>query len=85
MSLQEKCRQIEQCKKMMVNERHIQGHYRNYRVLQCKMWTGSLGNVVTEAKAVKEIWQKYTEGLYRRDPNVNDNFVDIGYEDKPEV
>ena len=41
--------------------------------------------MVTEDKAVKEIWKKHTEVLYRRDPNVNDIFVETGYEDEPEV
>ena len=41
--------------------------------------------VVTEDKVVKSIWKKYTEVLYRRDPNVNDNFVETEYEDEPEV
>ena len=41
--------------------------------------------MVTEDKEVKYIWQKYTEVLYRRYPNVNDNFVEMGYEDEPEV
>ena len=27
----------------------------------------------------------YTEVLYRRDHNVNDNFVENGHEDEPEV
>ena len=28
---------------------------------------------------------QYTEGLYRRDPNVNDTFIETVYEDEPEV
>ena len=43
------------------------------------------GKVVTEEKEVKEIWQQYTEELYRRDPNVTDSFNEILYEDEPEV
>ena len=36
---------------------------------------------------VNGIWQKNTEVglLCRRDPNVNDVFVETGYEDEPEV
>ena len=45
----------------------------------------STGKVVTEGKEVKEIWQQYTEELYRRDPNVTDSFNENIYEDEPEV
>ena len=45
----------------------------------------STGKVVTEEKEVKEIWQQYTEELYRRDPNVTDSFNENIYEDEPEV
>ena len=34
---------------------------------------------------MKEIWQQYTEGLYRRDPNATDSFNENIYEDEPEV
>ena len=34
---------------------------------------------------VKEIWQHYTEELYRRDPNATDAFNENIYEDEPEV
>ena len=43
------------------------------------------GKVVTEGKEVKEIWQKYTEELYRRDPNTTDSFNENIYENEPEV
>ena len=43
------------------------------------------GKVVTEGKEVKEIWQQYTEELYRRDPNATDSFNENIYEDEPEV
>ena len=46
---------------------------------------GSLGKVDTKDKEVTEIWQKYTEVLYRRNPNVNDIFVETRYEDEPEA
>ena len=46
---------------------------------------GSIGKVVTEGKEVNEKWHKNTEVLCRRDPNVNDIFVETGYEDEPEV
>ena len=45
----------------------------------------STGKVVTEGKEVKEIWQQYTEELYRRDPNATDSFNENIYEDEPEV
>ena len=45
----------------------------------------STGKVVTEGKEVKEIWQQYTEELYRRDPNATDSFNENTYEDEPEV
>ena len=83
MSLQEKFRQIEQCNKMgrtrdLFKEiREITGSFN----ARC----GAMGKVVTEDKEVKEIWKKYTEVLYRRDPTVNDIFVETGYEDEPEV
>ena len=41
--------------------------------------------MVTEGKEVKEIWQQYTEELYRRDPNPTDSFNENIYEDEPEV
>ena len=35
---------------------------------------------------MKEIWQQYTEELFRRDPNATDSFNEnIIYEDEPEV
>ena len=45
----------------------------------------STGKVVTEGKELKEIWQQYTEELYRRDPNATDSFIENIYEDEPEV
>ena len=45
----------------------------------------STGKVVTKGKEVKEIWQQYTEELYRRDPNATDSFNENIYEDEPEV
>ena len=86
-SIQEKCRQIEESIKM--------GRTRDiYR--EIKEMTGSYssrcgarklktGKVVTEGKEVKEIWQRYTEELYRRDPNATDSFNENIYEDEPEV
>ena len=43
------------------------------------------GKVVTEGKEVKEIWQQYTEELYRRDPKATDSFNENIYEDEPGV
>ena len=34
---------------------------------------------------MNEIWQQYTEELYRRDPNATDSFNENIYEDEPEV
>ena len=45
----------------------------------------STGEVVTEGKEVKEIWQQYTEELYISDPNATDSFNENIYEDEPEV
>ena len=41
---------------------------------RCGAMKLSTGKVVTEGKEVKEIWQQYTEELYRTDPNVTDSF-----------
>ena len=52
---------------------------------RCGAMKLSTGKVVTEGKEVKEIWQQYTEELYRRDPNATDSFNENIYEDEPEV
>ena len=52
---------------------------------RCGAMKLSTGKVVTEGKEVKEIWQQYTEELYRRDPNATDSFNENMYEDEPEV
>ena len=52
---------------------------------RCGAMKLSTGKVVTEEKEVKEIWQQYTEELYRRDPNATDSFNENIYEDEPEV
>ena len=52
---------------------------------RCGAMKLSTGKVVTEEKEVKEIWQYYTEELYRRDPNATDAFNENIYEDEPEV
>ena len=41
---------------------------------RCGAMKLSTGKVVTEENEVKEIWQQYTEELYRRGPNVTDSF-----------
>ena len=83
-SFKAKCRQIEESNKM--------GRTRDlYR--EIKDITGSYSarcgvmklSRVTEGKEVKEIWQQYTEGLYRRDPKATDSFNENIYEDEPEV
>ena len=51
---------------------------------RCGAMKLSTGKVVTEGKEVKEIWQQYTEELYRRDPNATDSFNENIYEDEPE-
>ena len=87
MSIQEKCRQIEESNRMgrtrdLFKEiRHITGSLN----ARCGAIKSSPGKVVTEDKEVKERWQQYTEGLYRRDPNVYDTFIETVYEDEPEV
>ena len=52
---------------------------------RCGAMKLSTGKVVTEGKEVKEIWQQYTEELYRRDPNTTDSFNENIYEDEPEL
>ena len=45
----------------------------------------SNGKVVSEEKEIKKRWHQYTENLYRRDINMNDNFNVHLYEDEPDV
>ena len=45
----------------------------------------SIGKVVSEEKKIKKRWHQYTENLYRRDINMNDNFNVHLYEDEPDV
>ena len=52
---------------------------------RCGAMKLSTGKVVTEGKDVTEMWQQYTEELYRRDPNATDSFNENIYEDEPEV
>ena len=52
---------------------------------RCGAMKLSTGKVVTEWKEVKEIWQQYTEELYRRDLNATDSFNENIYEDEPDV
>ena len=86
-SLKERCRQIEENNKMgrtrdMYREiKEMTGSYSS----RCGAMKLSTGKVVTEGKEVKEIWQQYTEELYRRDPNATDSFNENIYEDEPEV
>ena len=86
-SLKEKCREIEENNKMgrtrdLYREiKEITGSYSS----RCGAMKLSTGKVVTEGKEVKEIWQQYTEELYRRDPNATDSFNENIYEDEPEV
>ena len=86
-SLKEKCRQIEESNKMGRTRdqfreiKEITGSYS----ARCGAMKLSTGKVVTEEKEVKEIWQQYTEELYRRDPNATDSFNENIYEDEPEV
>ena len=69
--IKEKCRQIGESNRM--------GRTRDlYR--EIKEMT-----VVTEGKEVKEIWQQYTEELYRREPNATDSFNENTYEDEPDL
>ena len=86
-SLKEKCRQIEENNKMgrtrdLYREiKEITGSYS----ARCGAMKLSTGKVVTEGKEVKEIWQQYTEELYRRDPNATDSFKENIYEDEPNL
>ena len=86
-SLKEKCRLIEESNKMgrtrdLFREiKEITGAYR----ARCGAMKLSTGKVATEEKEVNEIWQQYTEELYRRDPNATDSFNENIYEDEPEV
>ena len=74
--IKEKCRQIEESNKMgrtrdLYREiKEMTGSYSS----RCGAMKLSTGKVVTEGKEVKEIWQQYTEELYRRDPNATDSF-----------
>ena len=45
----------------------------------------STRKVVTVGKEVKDIWQQYTDELYRREPNAKESFNENIYEDEPEV
>ena len=45
----------------------------------------SNGKVVSEEKEIKKRWNQYTENLYRRDINMNDNCNVHLYEDEPDV
>ena len=86
-SIKEKCRQIEESNKMGRTRdlyREIKDMTGSYSS-RCGAMTLSTGKVVTEGKEVKEIWQQYTEELYRRDPNATDSFNENIYEDEPEV
>ena len=86
-SLKEKCKQIEESNKMGRTRdlfREIKEMTGSYSA-RCGAMKLSTGKVVTEGKEVKEIWQQYTEDLYRRDPNATDSFNENIYEDEPEV
>ena len=86
-SLKEKCRKIEESnnigrtRDLFREIKEITGSYS----ARCGAMKLSTGKVVTEGKEVKEIWQQYTEELYRRDPNVTDSFNENIYEDEREV
>ena len=86
-STTEKCRQIEESNKMGRTRdlyREIKDMTGSYSS-RCVAMKLSTGKVVTEGKEVKEIWQQYTDELYRRDPNATDSFNENIYEDEPEV
>ena len=86
-NIKEKCRQIEESNKMGRTRdlyREIKETTGSYSS-RCGAMKLSTGKVVTEGKEVKEIWQQYTEELYRRDPNARDSFNENIYEDEPEV
>ena len=86
-SIREKCRQIEELNKIgktrdlfkeikeMTGSRSSRG---------CAMQLSN-GKVVSEEKEIKKRWHQYTENLYRRDINMNDNFNVHLYEDEPDV
>ena len=86
-SINEKCRQIEESI-IMGRTRDI---YRDMKEMtgsyssRCGAMKLSTGKAVTEEKEVKEMWQQYTEELYRRDPNATDFFNENIYEDELEV
>ena len=76
-SLKEKCRLIEESNKMGRTRdlfREIKEMTGSYSA-RCGAMKLSTGKVVTEEKEVKEIWQHYTEELYRRDPNATETEV----------
>ena len=75
-SLMEKCRQIEESNTMGRTRdllREIKEITGSYSAI-CRATKLSRGKVVTEGKEVKEIWQQYSEELYKRDPNATDSF-----------
>ena len=41
--------------------------------------------MISEEKEIKKRWHQYTENIYRRDINMNDNFNVHLYEDEPDV
>ena len=86
-SIREKCRQIEELNKIgktrdLFKEIKEMTGSRSSRGCAMKL---SNGKVVSEEKEIKKRWHQYTENLYRRDINMNDNFNVHLYEDEPDV
>ena len=86
-SIREKCRKIEELNKigktrdLFKKIKEMTGS-RSSRGCAMKL---SNGKVVSEEKEIKKRWHQYTENLYRRDINMNDNFNVHLYEDEPDV
>ena len=86
-SIREKCRQIEELNKIgktrdLFKEIKEMTGSRSSRGCSMKL---SNGKLVSEEKEIKKRWHQYTENLYRRDINMNDNFNVHLYEVEPDV
>ena len=86
-SIIDKCNQIEDNNKMS----KTRDLFKEIKIMtespssSCGAMKLNTGRVVSEEKDIKKRWQKYSENLYRRDPNINDIFNENLYEDEPGV
>ena len=86
-SIIDKCKQIEDNNKMGKTRDLFKElkEMTGSRSSSCGSMKLNTGRVVSEEKDIKNIWQQYTEYIYRRYPNINDIFNDNLYEDEPDV